>query len=304
MAAKAGLPVVTEAFADRAYTDGGHAGATRAGRSRDHGRRGGRGTVRLHGPVRRGDLPCGQSVGVRARSLCLHGDTPGAVGLARRVRSELEASGVRVEAFSMRALPVGDRALLVELADGEQTAAFHAELLRRRAVGTRRPYGRSCPRPAPYCSTGWTIRPASPRGSTAGRLPSRRAHAGHRRAPGPLRRSRSGGGGGAVGGCRPERWRGSTRRPNSGSPSVVSRPASAISTGCPWPTTCPAGPRPVPPSRPAPSPWRARYTGVYPRSSPGGWQLIGTTDAVLWDPAREPAALLAPGTRVRFRRRR
>ncbi|MFD7625621.1 allophanate hydrolase subunit 1 [Streptomyces sp. NPDC059851] len=42
------------------------------------------------------------------------------------------------------------------------------------------------------------------------------------------------------------------------------------------------------------------YAGVYPRSSPGGWQLIGTTDAVLWDPAREPAALFAPGVRVRF----
>lgn len=42
------------------------------------------------------------------------------------------------------------------------------------------------------------------------------------------------------------------------------------------------------------------YTGVYPRSSPGGWQLIGTTDAVLWDTARTPAALLSPGTRVRF----
>lgn len=42
------------------------------------------------------------------------------------------------------------------------------------------------------------------------------------------------------------------------------------------------------------------YAGVYPRSSPGGWQLVGSTDAVLWDPAREPAALLAPGTRVRF----
>ncbi|KOV15171.1 allophanate hydrolase [Streptomyces sp. XY413] len=42
------------------------------------------------------------------------------------------------------------------------------------------------------------------------------------------------------------------------------------------------------------------YAGVYPRSSPGGWQLIGSTDAVLWDPAREPAALVAPGVRVRF----
>ncbi|MEU8775631.1 allophanate hydrolase subunit 1 [Streptomyces sp. NPDC048606] len=44
------------------------------------------------------------------------------------------------------------------------------------------------------------------------------------------------------------------------------------------------------------------YAGVYPRSSPGGWQLVGTTDAVLWDPAREPAALFAPGVRVRFTR--
>ncbi|MFJ3175046.1 allophanate hydrolase subunit 1 [Streptomyces roseus] len=42
------------------------------------------------------------------------------------------------------------------------------------------------------------------------------------------------------------------------------------------------------------------YAGVYPRSSPGGWQLVGTADAVLWDPGREPAALFAPGVRVRF----
>jgi KipI family sensor histidine kinase inhibitor len=42
------------------------------------------------------------------------------------------------------------------------------------------------------------------------------------------------------------------------------------------------------------------WTGIYPSASPGGWQLIGRTDAVLWDPARESPALLAPGTRVRF----
>ena len=42
------------------------------------------------------------------------------------------------------------------------------------------------------------------------------------------------------------------------------------------------------------------YTGIYPRSSPGGWQIIGHTDAVMWDPARDPAALLQPGDRVRF----
>lgn len=42
------------------------------------------------------------------------------------------------------------------------------------------------------------------------------------------------------------------------------------------------------------------YTGVYPRSSPGGWHLIGTTDADLWDLARDEPALLVPGSIVRF----
>jgi KipI family sensor histidine kinase inhibitor len=41
-------------------------------------------------------------------------------------------------------------------------------------------------------------------------------------------------------------------------------------------------------------------TGIYPRASPGGWQLIGHTDIALWDEDRQPPALLAPGTRVRF----
>jgi KipI family sensor histidine kinase inhibitor len=41
------------------------------------------------------------------------------------------------------------------------------------------------------------------------------------------------------------------------------------------------------------------FSGIYPRSSPGGWQLIGRTDAVLWDLDR--GALLQPGGSVRFR---
>jgi KipI family sensor histidine kinase inhibitor len=41
-------------------------------------------------------------------------------------------------------------------------------------------------------------------------------------------------------------------------------------------------------------------TGVYPLSSPGGWQLIGRTPLALFDPARRPASLLATGDRVRF----
>lgn len=46
------------------------------------------------------------------------------------------------------------------------------------------------------------------------------------------------------------------------------------------------------------------YCGAYPRSTPGGWRLIGTTDAVLFDLDRAEPALLAPGTRVRFREAR
>ena len=42
------------------------------------------------------------------------------------------------------------------------------------------------------------------------------------------------------------------------------------------------------------------FSGVYPRESPGGWQLIGRTDVAVFDLDREPAALLRPGTRVRF----
>jgi len=42
------------------------------------------------------------------------------------------------------------------------------------------------------------------------------------------------------------------------------------------------------------------YSGVYPRDSPGGWRLLGSTEATLFDAGREPPALLAPGDRVRF----
>ncbi len=99
LAAKAGLPAVTEAFADRAYTEQG----TLVPRGQD-------GAVvtdaeavveRSVGLARAGLVTSrsGARVEVRARSLCLHGDTPGAVELARRVRARLEESGVRVEAF-------------------------------------------------------------------------------------------------------------------------------------------------------------------------------------------------------------
>lgn len=100
LAGKAGLGAVLEAFADRAYTD--------AGTLVPRGQEGA--VVEDPGAVveRSVGLAChgrvtarsGASVEVRARSLCVHGDTPGAVDLARRVRRRLEESGVRVEAFA------------------------------------------------------------------------------------------------------------------------------------------------------------------------------------------------------------
>ncbi len=42
------------------------------------------------------------------------------------------------------------------------------------------------------------------------------------------------------------------------------------------------------------------FTGIYPRQGPGGWQLVGHTEVVLWDLGRDQPALLGPGTSVRF----
>jgi KipI family sensor histidine kinase inhibitor len=44
----------------------------------------------------------------------------------------------------------------------------------------------------------------------------------------------------------------------------------------------------------------AGYCGIYPRSTPGGWNLLGRTDVVLFDAERAAPALLEPGARVRF----
>ncbi|WP_328539904.1 LamB/YcsF family protein [Streptomyces sp. NBC_00344] len=99
-AAAAGLAPVPEAFADRAYT----AQSTLVPRSLP-------GAV-VHDPdavlaralsmARDGSVTAitGERLQVRARSLCLHGDTPGAAALALRVRRELLAAGVTLESFA------------------------------------------------------------------------------------------------------------------------------------------------------------------------------------------------------------
>ncbi|HEY5835446.1 LamB/YcsF family protein [Streptomyces sp.] len=99
-AERAGLGTVTEAFADRAYTAEGtlvprrepgavvEAADAVVARSVEIARTG------------RVTALTGETVTVGARSLCVHGDTPGAARLAARVREALEAAGLRVEAFA------------------------------------------------------------------------------------------------------------------------------------------------------------------------------------------------------------
>ena len=100
LAAEAGLDTVTEAFADRSYTPDGRLVP-----------RGTPGAV-LHDArlvcdrtlaIARGEpitAVDGASVLVRARSVCVHGDTPGAAALAARIRATLGASGIAVEPFA------------------------------------------------------------------------------------------------------------------------------------------------------------------------------------------------------------
>ncbi|MFJ3711722.1 allophanate hydrolase subunit 1 [Streptomyces sp. NBC_01387] len=200
----------------------------------------------------------------------------------------------------MRTLPVGERALLIELDSAQETEAFHAELLRRRAAGELPGVREIVPaartvlldgleQPAALAArlVTWTVPPLAPSPEAGVDIPVRY--------DGPDLAEVA------------RRW--------DVEPAEVPRivgglefrvafcgfvPGFGYLTGLPDRLRLPrrATPRT---SVPAGSVALAdTYAGVYPRSSPGGWQLIGSTDAVLWDPAREPAALLVPGTRVRF----
>jgi KipI family sensor histidine kinase inhibitor len=199
----------------------------------------------------------------------------------------------------MRALPVGDSALLVEVASGEEAQAVHAELLRRRAEGSLTvreivPAARTVlldglEDPVRLASelTTSAVPPAPPRARDVIELPVRY--------DGPDLADVA-----ALWNV-PEQ---EVARVHAATEFRVAfcgfAPGFGYLTGLPVRYDVPrrATPRTsVPPGAVA---LAGPYTGVYPRSSPGGWQLIGTTDAVLWDHARVPAALLAPGTRVRF----
>ncbi|MEV5439612.1 5-oxoprolinase subunit PxpB [Streptomyces sp. NPDC052682] len=199
----------------------------------------------------------------------------------------------------MRVLPVGEDALLVEVSSGDEAQALHAELLRRRAAGALPareivPAARTVlldglPDPARAAAdlAAAEVPPAPPRTGEVVEIPVR--YDGPDLADVAAR----------WGVAEPE-----VARIHAAAEYRVAfcgfAPGFGYLTGLPPRHHVPrrATPRTAVPAGSVAL--AGPYTGVYPRSSPGGWQLIGTTDVVLWDHARVPAALLSPGTRVRF----
>ncbi len=199
----------------------------------------------------------------------------------------------------MRTLLVGDDALLVEVASGEEAQALHAELVQRRAEGSL-PVREIVPAartvlldglddPARLASelSAAEVPPAPPRARDVIELPVRY--------DGPDLADVA-----ALWGVAERE----VARIHAATEFTVAfcgfAPGFGYLTGLPTRYDVPrrATPRTAVPAGSVGL--AGPYTGVYPRSSPGGWQLIGTTDAVLWDHTRVPAALLSPGTRVRF----
>ncbi|MFE0357277.1 allophanate hydrolase subunit 1 [Streptomyces nigra] len=199
----------------------------------------------------------------------------------------------------MRTLPVGDDALLVEVSSGEEARALHAALLRRRAEGSLA-VREIVPAARTVLLDGLTDPDRLAAELALSDVPSAPAHA---RDVVRLSVRYDGPDLGDVA----AHWGVSPRevaRIHADTEFSVAfcgfAPGFGYLTGLPRRYDVPrrATPRTAVPAGAVAL--AGPYTGVYPRSSPGGWQLIGTTDAVLWDHTRVPAALLAPGTRVRF----
>jgi KipI family sensor histidine kinase inhibitor len=199
----------------------------------------------------------------------------------------------------MKVLPVGDDALLVEVSSGDEAQALHAELLRRRAEGSLAAReivpaartvlldGLDAPARVAAELTAADLPPAPPRAREAVEIPVRydgpdlgdvarltglseqdvvAAHTGTEW------RVAFGGFAPGFGYLVTDHQKLHVPRRDSARTAV---PAGAVGLA-------------------------GEYTGVYPRESPGGWQLIGTTDAPMWDLERDPPALLRPGARIRF----
>ncbi|MFE3476514.1 allophanate hydrolase subunit 1 [Streptomyces cavourensis] len=218
------------------------------------------------------------------------------------------------EADGIRVLPAGPHALLVELTDGERTEAFHAELLRRRERGALPGVREIVPGARTVLLDGIED---DERG--AGLVPTARDRLARDllswSVP-PLRREERDvveipvvydgpdlAEVAALWGIGVDEVPGLHSRTAFRVAFCGFAPGFGYLTGLPERLHVPR--RATPRTRvPAGALALAGpYTGVYPRPSPGGWQLIGRLAdpaPALWDPAREPAALLGPGVRVRF----
>ncbi|MFJ4850060.1 MULTISPECIES: allophanate hydrolase subunit 1 [unclassified Streptomyces] len=202
----------------------------------------------------------------------------------------------------MRLLPVGEDALLLDLDSSEQAQACHAELLRRRDRGALPAVREIVPGDRTVLLDGVPDLPAVRAVLRDWPVPSLPPDSGPL-VDIPVRYD------GADLGVVAETWgvsRDEVVRLHSGTEHRVAfcgfAPGFAYMTGMDERYAVPRRAEPRT-SVPAGSVALAgHYTGIYPRASPGGWQVIGTTDARLWDLGREPAALLVPGTRVRFTR--
>ncbi|MGX5396059.1 5-oxoprolinase subunit B family protein [Streptomyces anulatus] len=220
----------------------------------------------------------------------------------------------------VRVLPAGPHALLVELADGEHAEAFHAELLRRRergelpAVREIVPAARTILLDGIHDGIHAGARERTPGERTPGARERFARDLASWRVEPPRRESREpveipvvydGPDLDEVGAL----WgvpAGEVAALHSRTAFRVAfcgfAPGFGYLTGLPERLHVPR--RTTPRTRvPAGAVALAGpYTGVYPRPSPGGWQIVGRMPdpGALWDPAREPAALLVPGTPVRF----
>jgi len=99
-AREAGVPSVGEGFADRAYTAEGRLVSRREPGAVLHDPEQVAARAVVMATEHRVEAAGGEQVAVEVRSLCVHGDTPGAVDLARAVRTALEHAGVTLEAFA------------------------------------------------------------------------------------------------------------------------------------------------------------------------------------------------------------
>ena len=99
-AGDAGIPSVGEGFADRAYTAEGRLVSRREPGAVLHDPEQVAARAVVMATEHRVEAAGGEQVAVEVRSLCVHGDTPGAVDLARAVRTALEHAGVTLEAFA------------------------------------------------------------------------------------------------------------------------------------------------------------------------------------------------------------